>query len=108
MCTVLRRQGYSVLDASNADGALRICDVHKGNIQMLLTDVTMPHMNGLQLAHVVTGRDPQIKVLFVSGYPAETSICRKSAEAGPAFLPKPFTNQELAQTVSELLKQAGR
>src|SRR6266851_4426618 len=68
MCAILQHNGYSVLDASDGKGALNICDGHQGGIQMLLTDITMPQMSGVELADLVTARHPQIKVLFVSGY----------------------------------------
>ena len=103
MCAILQRNGYSVLDASDGKGALTICDGHQGDIQMLLTDITMPQMSGVELADLVSARHPQIKVLFVSGYSTEATIHRKLPGSAHGFLAKPFTHEELTHKINELL-----
>jgi PAS domain S-box-containing protein len=101
--SMLRRLGYNVLTAATPDDALRLCESHDGEIQLLITDVVMPQMNGRQLAEEMAMRRPGLKCLFVSGYTADVIAHRGVLEVGVHFLQKPFSIQDLASKVRELL-----
>jgi CheY-like chemotaxis protein len=95
--------GYRVLQAHNGSGAVELCRRHEGTIQLLVTDIVMPGMNGPELAASVRELRPEAKVLFISGYSerAFTSHGALAAEAG--FLQKPFMPEALARKVREVL-----
>ena len=100
---ILRGLGYTVLETGNGDQALRVAQKHQGQIQLLLTDVVMPRMDGQELATRLRVVHPSIKVVFVSGYTEDGTIRRGVLEEGVAFLQKPFTALSLAQKVREVL-----
>ncbi|HWR49671.1 MAG TPA: PAS domain S-box protein [Bryobacteraceae bacterium] len=98
----LRRFGYNVLEAAEGAQALDILRAHPNPIELLVTDVVMPGMGGLELAERIRGLQPEIKVLFVSGY-ANRPQFPNSLRA--AFLPKPYTAQVLESSVRRLLNK---
>ncbi len=100
----LRQFGYTILVANGGRDALARLDAHSGAVDLLVTDIVMPDMNGRVLADHVRMRRPGIKVLFLSGY-AEDAIVRHGI-LGPdvAFLQKPFTATALARRVREVLE----
>jgi CheY-like chemotaxis protein len=100
---VLQRQGYSVLEATEPQEALRLVETHTGPIHLLLTDVVMPGMSGKALAETLTGMIPDLKVLFMSGYPDQVIAHHGVLEAGIAFLQKPFNPMALARNVRKVL-----
>jgi len=100
---VLRECGYTVLAAMSPSRALRLAEQHPGAIDLLLTDVIMPVMNGADLAVLVRQRRPKIKTLFMSGYPADHVANRGVLADDAHFLGKPFTVQTLAAKVQEVL-----
>lgn len=103
----LRRNGYSVLEASNAAEALRLAEMQGSRIDLLLTDVVMPGMNGRELAAHVADRFPGVKVLFVSGY-TDSAVIRSGLLSGSsAFLEKPFPPSILMRRIRELLDSQG-
>jgi hypothetical protein len=102
LCASLRKQGYTVLDAPDGMAALRVADSHCGAIDLLVTDVVMPHMDGRELADRITASRPRIKVLFVSGY-AEESLLRPGETCAPSFLYKPCSIAEMLVRVREVL-----
>ncbi len=102
---VLERQGYAVLDAPSAVAALQILDAHAGVIDLLVTDVVMPQMDGRDLADAVRARSPSTRVLFMSGY-MDDAVKRHGVGAlSEAFLQKPFTPALLARKVRDVLDQ---
>jgi two-component system cell cycle sensor histidine kinase/response regulator CckA len=103
---ILKRRGYRVLEGRNADEALRLCTLHDGPIELLLTDVVMPQMNGKQLAERAVALRPGIRVLYMSGY--TDGILVNELSAGAAFLQKPFTPSALASKVRETLDSGPR
>ena len=104
---VLESYGYHVLQAEGGGEALLISEQYDGPIDLLVTDVVMPHMNGKILAETLRTRRPGIPVLYMSGY-ADTNILRHGKlPAGMAFLSKPFAVEELIQRVRLLLEIDG-
>ena len=70
---------------------------------LLLTDVVMPGMNGRELAELLIARQPTLKVLYTSGYPADSMVRAGIADASAAYLEKPYVPDDLARTVRRLL-----
>lgn len=100
---ILRRQGYTVLEAANGDEALQACAQQKGRIDLLVTDVMMPQMSGRELADKLISLRPDLRVLYVSGYTDDAMLQSGSFPAGTAFLQKPFTLGSLLGKVREVL-----
>ncbi len=100
---ILVRLGYTVLTAATPARALELAQAHGGNIDLLLTDVVMPMMNGRDLANQLRSLYPDLKILFMSGYTANVIAHRGALEPGVSFLQKPFGNRELANKVRESL-----
>jgi CheY-like chemotaxis protein len=98
---MLGSSGYSVLKAASGEEALGICEQSPAAIQLLITDLTMPGMNGLELADAVSERWPETKVLFISGYTSEYRVRRKLGER--EFLEKPFTRDSLNSKIREMV-----
>ncbi len=105
--SVLCRNGYNVIDAANAGEALLLCERHAGEIHLMLTDVVMPHMSGLQLAQRLAPLRPRMRVLLMSGYTADESILNRSGESGARFIAKPFTSHALLRAVRDAVKARG-
>ena len=99
--SMLRRHGYKVLSAGSADEALRHCDGHNGLIDVMVTDVVMPRLDGPTLARQIRAKRPEVRVLYISGY----SGSKPPQLAGnEAFLEKPFTPEALAASIRAILK----
>jgi two-component system cell cycle sensor histidine kinase/response regulator CckA len=99
---VLQRQGYRVLEASTPSVACELFDIHRDEIDLLVTDVMMPNMNGPVLAQRFVESRPNLAVLFVSGY-TRVRLPLRPDNPKMRFLMKPFSAVELASTVRELL-----
>ncbi len=93
---MLRKLGYTVVPASTPEEALRLAEAQEGPIDLLLTDVVMPGMNGRELAHRLQALYPGVATLFMSGYTANVIAHHGVLEEGVRFLQKPFTLWELA------------
>jgi two-component system cell cycle sensor histidine kinase/response regulator CckA len=98
----LKRQGYQVLMAASGDKVLRLLEHHPGPVHLLLTDVLLPGQNGAEIARELKARRPELRVMFMSGYPDEHLPLDSEEELGP-FLAKPFTPAQLVQRVREVL-----
>ena len=100
---VLELAGYQVLESDGAREALRLAAEHRGRIGLLLSDVVMPGMNGLDLAHRIQKIQPRLTTVFMSGY-TDTSVLRQSVQ-GPlsTYLQKPFTIDLLLACVAKAL-----
>jgi len=98
----LERYGYTVLAARSGQEALACAAAFEGRIDLLLTDVVMPGMNGRQLAERLVGLYPTLRVVYTSGY-TDDAIVRHGVHAGMPFLAKPFTFTTLQRTVQAAL-----
>jgi CheY-like chemotaxis protein len=94
---------YKVLVAETPGEALSMVAGHPGDIHVLLTDVVMPGMDGRQLAQRISAVKPGVQVLFMSGYTADVIAHRGVLDEGVQFLAKPFTRDDLARKVREVL-----
>lgn len=101
--TMLSRMGYRVLTAADPEIALQLAKEHAGSINILMTDVVMPGMNGRDLAARITELSPGIKRLFMSGYTADTIAHQGLLEQNVFFLQKPFSRQDLAAALQKVL-----
>ena len=97
--TVLTRAGYRVMSARNAPQALTMVGRDLDGIDLLVTDVIMPGMGGRELADRLVSRRPELKVLFISGYPNDALGGEGTPATDMAFLTKPFTADELLRKV---------
>ena len=100
---ILRSHGYTVLEASNGEEALRTAEEYGRHIHMLLTDVVMPEMSGGALSSKVEKARPGIKVLFISGYTGNAIVHHGILESDVSLLTKPFSAEDLARRVREVL-----
>lgn len=100
---ILKGHGYQVLCAGNGAEALRLSREHQGAIDLLVTDVVMPGMNGEQLARRLQSERPGLRVLFMSGYSDELMARYRVLDEDSAFLAKPFTLEALARKVRAVL-----
>ncbi len=100
---ILRNKGYTVLEAAHSEEAFEISERHEGPIHLMVTDVIMPQMSGPELAERLAPRLPEMKVLYMSGYPDNTIVQHGVLEPGTAFLQKPFTLNALESKVREVL-----
>jgi two-component system cell cycle sensor histidine kinase/response regulator CckA len=103
--TVLERYGFRVIAAAGCEEALAAEAAFKEPIQLLLTDVVMPHMSGRQLAERLSAQRPRMKVLFMSGYTDDKVIHHGVIEDGVQFLQKPLTPDRLTRKVREVLDE---
>jgi CheY-like chemotaxis protein len=99
---VLERAGFCVLIASNADEAIVAAAEHAGAIDLLVTDVVMPATDGTELARLLCERYPELRVLFVSGYPGG-GVKGQSVPPSAEFLTKPFSPSALADKIASVL-----
>lgn len=101
---VLVQHGYKVIAAQNAGEALLICEKSGGKIDMLVTDVLMPHVTGITLAQRLLVATPAMKVLLITGYAEELSSLKSDErKLGLPVLQKPFEPAELLQTIRQIL-----
>jgi DNA-binding response OmpR family regulator len=103
LADALKMVGYRVLTAAHQYDGLAIGDEHAEEIDLVLTDVVMPGMNGPEMAQRLVFRRPSLRVLYLSGYDRETLGPLGVPEDGPAFLKKPFTMDALVKRISGAL-----
>lgn len=100
---MLERLGYHVIAAETPADALRLASEHAGAIHLLLTDVVMPEMNGRDLADQIKNLCPDIRVLYMSGYTANTIAHYGMVDHGVNFIGKPFSQKDLAAKIRAVL-----
>jgi PAS domain S-box-containing protein len=100
---ILRQNGYTVLQAESGEDAIRCLDERSEPVDLLITDVVMPKMSGRELADLVLTRQPDLRVIYTSGYTGEAIFRRGFLETDAMFLPKPFTPQALMSKIREVL-----
>jgi PAS domain S-box-containing protein len=102
---LLDLRAYRILEASNGAHALRIADGHHGPIDLLITDVVMPRIGGIELASRLRRRDPSLRVLYLSGYTEDAAQLSVSGGPRTQFLAKPFSPGDLTRAVSSMLER---
>ena len=105
---ILQRQGYTVVDARNGRDALSRVASHAQPIDIVVTDMVMPEMNGRALVEELHRSRPGLRVLYMSGYTDDEIVRRGLLDAGVSFLPKPFTADTLARAVRAALGESKR
>jgi two-component system, cell cycle sensor histidine kinase and response regulator CckA len=100
---MLEMQGYTVLAASTPGEAIHLAKEHRGTIHLLMTDVVMPEMSGLDLAKNLLSLYPQIKRLFMSGYAADIIANNGVLDEGIQFIQKPFALKGMTTKIREVL-----
>jgi two-component system cell cycle sensor histidine kinase/response regulator CckA len=102
-CRTLHNQGYHVLEAANGIDALQIATDYSGEIHVILTDVIMPQMSGKEMVAQIEALRPGIKTLYVSGYTNNVIVHHGILDRNISFLQKPFTGEDLAQKLREVI-----
>ncbi|MDW7773625.1 MAG: GAF domain-containing protein [Desulfobulbaceae bacterium] len=100
---MLERLDYQILTANSPSEAIRLAREHPQKIDLLITDVVMPEMNGHDLADYLKTRSPDLKILYMSGYTADVIAHHGVLKKGMKFIQKPFSIMELANKVHEVL-----
>lgn len=103
---ILSQKGYRVFDAADGAIALRVAAAHVGEIDLVLTDVAMPNLGGRGLVEELRELSPEIRVLFMSGYPKEEIFPEKATAARIPYLQKPFTGETLFAEIRAALGYA--
>ena len=101
----LTNKGYTVLEADCGEAALEVVKERGADIDLIITDVIMPGMNGPSMVEEVAKQYPRIKVIFISGYAEDAFIKTYGTERKFNFLPKPFTLKQLAGKVKEVIEK---
>lgn len=105
----LAEQGYAILEARDSDEALERCKNHKdGAISLMICDLVMTEMNGIELARRARTYHPDMKTLYLSAHSQSSMIYRGIPLTDVSFLPKPFKLKELINAVNELLSRPKR
>jgi two-component system cell cycle sensor histidine kinase/response regulator CckA len=102
---LLELHGYTVVEARNGAEALKAYEAHEGQIDLVLTDVVMPEMGGLELVEQLRSGRPDLKVLIMSGYSERALTSNGSIPQGTGYLEKPFTAEVLMRRLREVLDQ---
>ena len=105
---MLQGSGYHVLATGTPFEAIRLAEAHAGGIDLLLTDVVMPEMNGRDMAARIIDSQPTIKCLFMSGYTADHIVNRDVLDAEVHVIEKPFGRERLVARVREVLDEDQR
>jgi len=100
---ILSKIGYKVLSATNSSKAIALCREYKETIDVVLSDIIMPDMNGVELISILRETRPQLKAIFMSGYTNSMATESAGMDKNTVFLQKPFTFEELAKKIREAL-----
>jgi len=102
---ILTSTGFKVFEAGSGQEAIELLKAHKDKIDLLLIDVVMPTMNGMETYREISRINPQAKVVFMSGYPADIIMNRSTLPLGTDFISKPIQSHELAAKIRKLLSR---
>jgi two-component system, cell cycle sensor histidine kinase and response regulator CckA len=102
---LLELHGYTVLEARNGSEALKVYEAHEGQVDLVLTDVVMPEMGGIELVERLRSGRPDLKVLFISGYAERALTSNGSIPQGTGYLEKPFTAETLMRRLREVIEE---
>jgi two-component system, cell cycle sensor histidine kinase and response regulator CckA len=104
LCISLEKRDYKVVAAKDGEEAIEKFRQHANEIQVVVSDLMMPRMDGFELKEQISALKPEMKFLFMSGYAEQIAEHHQKSLEGCAFLEKPFLPEELANKVSGLLK----
>ncbi len=99
----LKQQGYKTLEAANGGEGLLVFDKNRQEIGLIVTDIVMPVMNGFELTDLIKPVSPQTKAIYISGYPENPALQKRSLNPDANFLQKPFSSEDLAIKVRRIL-----
>lgn len=102
---ILEGHGYKVLEAADGDEAIRVSQSHPGPIHLMVTDLLMQGMDGVELAERLSFKRPEMKVLYATGYPAGVAERPSLTNEKTPLLKKPFSGRELAAKIREVLER---
>jgi CheY-like chemotaxis protein len=105
ICETLEKYHFEVLQAPHGEMGLKLCRQNSNPIDLVITDVVMPHMSGKEFIERLIEIHPEIRVLYISGYTNEAIVHEGILEANTHFLQKPFTPSELIKTIRRLIDQ---
>lgn len=108
MAEVLRMAGHCVLEAENAESAMRVAIERGQSLHLLVTDVVLPGRSGRDLARELQGRFPGMKAILVSGYGESVALMGAARSPALSYLPKPFSAVALMEVVAQLLGKSGQ
>lgn len=103
---ILTIEGYRVLEAGSGPQALKVCDEYPDRIHLLLTDVVMSPMSGGELVRNLVPRRPDVRVLYISGFPDDAVVQYGIHQSQVSFLAKPFTPKLLVEKIRAVLDAA--
>jgi CheY-like chemotaxis protein len=103
MAQALTQQGYKALEAANGEEGLLVFDKYKQEINLIVTDIVMPAMNGFEFIDLLMPLHPQMKVVYISGYPNNPALRERKLSPDTNFIPKPFSLADLATKVRKVL-----
>jgi CheY-like chemotaxis protein len=106
MCYSLQRRGFTTLAAAEPHEAVEVCRDHDGPIDVLITDLNLPGLPGVQLAALLTAMRPQLRVLYASGWSRDAAMDRGLVDDRATMVQKPFTPDQLAEAVRTVLSAA--
>ncbi len=105
--STLQKAGYQVLSAKNGTEAIQRWEIYVNPIQLLLTDVVMPEMSGRELSNRLTSLNPDLKVIYMSGYTDDAIVHHGILDSGIVYLQKPFTPNVLLEKIRKVLDSSG-
>ena len=106
ICEALTHQGYGTCTADNGEQAMQILSEGRLPVELVITDLLMPIMDGSELTRRVRDRWPRTAILLITGYGDDDTVRHTLRDARAAFLPKPFKLGDLTHSVATLLRQA--
>jgi hypothetical protein len=102
---MLELSGFAILPASDGAEALRLCDQHDGAIDLTVSDIVMPRLNGLRMVEEIRAARPAMRILFITGFADEFRELGELIKNGGDVLGKPFLPSELVAKVKKMLNQ---